>query len=106
MTTVNGGYLYRGSDTLAVRGMPGEFHARVESAEGLLHPRPPAEHRCLACHYAAVHLLRSGHERRRHIAAADVLTQRRLDLLTEIGWRLFSHCCGRTATRGSGLPCT
>ena len=77
-----------GGDALAVARAPGEAHLRVETAEGLLRPRPPAEHRLLARNDGAAHALRRGHESCGHIAATDVLAQRRIDLGGEIRGQL------------------
>ena len=77
-----------GRHALSVGGMPGELHPRIELPERLIDPRAPAEHRVLARHDAAAHALRRRHERRGHIATAEVLAQRGFDLAGEIGGEL------------------
>ncbi len=68
--------------------MPAEAHLRVQAPEGFLRPGAPAQHRLLAGDDAAAHTLAGGHEGGGHVAAADVLAQRRVDLGTEIGGQL------------------
>src|SRR6202008_2906965 len=67
-------------DAIAIGGLPVELYLRVELPEGLLDPGASAEHGGLARDAAAAHALRRRHEACRHISAAEVLSQRSLDL--------------------------
>jgi hypothetical protein len=75
-----------GAQRLAIGGVPGELHRRVEAAEDLIDPGDPAQHGRLARDDPAAHALRRGHQRRGDIAPADILGEGRLDLLAQIRW--------------------